>query len=364
MSPRRVLRLGFTLVELLVVLALIGILIALFLPVNRGSREAARRIQCTNNLKQIGLAVHNFHDTFNGLPPLAIGDARASFFVHLMPFAEGQNVYNLFNQGNADRNTDFTHPLDGASLDDPISTWAALSAPGERESTASLKWMQCPSRRAGVQMTSASGLYAGPTGDYAVVFYDGFVDRDDPRLTAPDISADNGWRLHQDPCSDDDVKRQHGAIRLATVECDAENPYRLWKPRDTFARVTDGISTTFFVGEKHIRNGELNRYSSSQDEQDGSYLFTSNVGNRNYNVARNLGFDLANGPNDKRFKLGQIPAKGPEADFGFGSWHSGVTQFLRGDGSVTPVNYNLDEQVRRKYAHAQDGTNTCDDDRY
>jgi prepilin-type N-terminal cleavage/methylation domain-containing protein/prepilin-type processing-associated H-X9-DG protein len=103
-------RKAFTLVELLVVIAIIGILIALLLPAVQAAREAARRSQCTNNLKQLALACHNYHDTYKVLPPRQTGTgafwggdtantntARLSGWVMLLPFFEQQALYDQIN---------------------------------------------------------------------------------------------------------------------------------------------------------------------------------------------------------------------------------------------------------------------------
>jgi prepilin-type N-terminal cleavage/methylation domain-containing protein/prepilin-type processing-associated H-X9-DG protein len=106
MSSRRR---GFTLIELLVVIAIIGVLIALLLPAVQAAREAARRSQCVNNLKQLGLAVHNYHSTNNAMPPLygnfgAAGDPSApngewplGWAVALLPYLEQQPLFNSAN---------------------------------------------------------------------------------------------------------------------------------------------------------------------------------------------------------------------------------------------------------------------------
>ncbi len=93
---------GFTLVELLVVIAIIGILIALLLPAVQAAREAARRSQCTNNLKQLALACHNYHDTYKALPalggrqwvPSRSGWVSYSGFIALLPYIEQQPMYD------------------------------------------------------------------------------------------------------------------------------------------------------------------------------------------------------------------------------------------------------------------------------
>src|SRR5438876_6065987 len=87
---------GFTLVELLVVIAIIGVLVALLLPAVQAAREAARRMRCQNNLKQIGIACHNFHDATGELPRAFSPTTGLSWHVDILPYIELGNLYNNF----------------------------------------------------------------------------------------------------------------------------------------------------------------------------------------------------------------------------------------------------------------------------
>jgi prepilin-type N-terminal cleavage/methylation domain-containing protein len=100
-------RRAFTLVELLAVIAIIGIRVALLLPAVQAAREASRRMSCTNNLKQLGVALHNYHDTFKSFVPRKQGttgtisnQGRLSGLVGLLPFIEQQPLYDAIKAGD------------------------------------------------------------------------------------------------------------------------------------------------------------------------------------------------------------------------------------------------------------------------
>jgi prepilin-type N-terminal cleavage/methylation domain-containing protein/prepilin-type processing-associated H-X9-DG protein len=173
----RTIRRGFTLIELLVVIAIIGVLIALLLPAVQAAREAARRMQCTNNLKQLGLAVHNYHDLHNVIPPGRIwkagppgptfptifsGTPNTTWFELMLPMIEQGNLANSFNFDLG------AEGYPGGGLAPAAGYFANSTVAGTKIST-----FQCPSdRELKFQITPqyAGGALSGPImtkGNYA-----------------------------------------------------------------------------------------------------------------------------------------------------------------------------------------------------
>jgi len=115
---------GFTLVELLVVIAIIGILIALLLPAIQSAREAARQLTCRNNLKQLGLALHGYHDANGKFPPSAVrhGGAHENWVIKILPFMEEQPLYDQF-----ELNLDISHPDNKTARSTPLSVMTCPS---------------------------------------------------------------------------------------------------------------------------------------------------------------------------------------------------------------------------------------------
>jgi prepilin-type N-terminal cleavage/methylation domain-containing protein/prepilin-type processing-associated H-X9-DG protein len=156
-------RRGFTLVELLVVIAIIGILIALLLPAVQAAREAARRSQCTNNLKQLSLALHEYHDSFKVFPPLAIGtdlpgggwgvanvppgyNSRGSALIRMLPYYEQAAMYTTIS----------------SVYTNSTGTWQAWG--GDALTSSYDPWCEkiaahfCPSDGRGTQKTGLGGI--------------------------------------------------------------------------------------------------------------------------------------------------------------------------------------------------------------
>ena len=286
-SPSRLGRRAFTLIELLVVIAIIAILIGLLLPAVQKIREAANRMKCSNNLKQIGLGIHNFHDTYGVLPPSRIADQYATWSVMILPFIEQDNLYGQWD-----------------------ITLKYYNQP-TFDVTAQVPIYLCPSRRRAPQIGQLNEDVAagkkGSLGDFAAA------------------SSDNT----NDPVTAYDMTTATGSI-ITGVRVNGQ-----WTSLTNFASVTDGLSNTLFIGEKHIQRGLFGQVKGDRTIWNGDSI---DVFARVAGPGKGLVGNLDTATNQR-----------------FGSYHPGICQFVIGDGSVRAIKVTLAESVVSLLVQRADG---------
>ena len=218
-SPSR--RTGFTLIELLVVIAIISILMGLLLPAVQQAREAASRIQCANNLKQIALALHLNHDQQKRLPASRLPGESPSWAWMILPNLEQQNLFKLWT----DYTTYPTTVPTGVSGEIPIFNCGSHGQPGRQ--------VQSFTNRAGCVLEGGLG---GSTGDYAACIGTTGADYVQTFPSAPSIPPNGAFEAFK-------------GLR--------------------FADFSDGLSNTLLVGEKHVPPGESSKYPFDCSIYDG-----------------------------------------------------------------------------------------------
>ena len=345
-------RTGFTLVELLVVIAIIGMLVALLLPAVQAAREAARRMQCANHMKQIGLAVHNFHDRAKALPPSNFFDsARVTVWGFLYPSIEQTALYEIINQSYND---------DWGPFVTFNGWWRDHTNEEQRRSFGSVPVYLCPSRRAGpAYVRDASVNHPGPQSDYAYVV----------STRAQGVAW---WNHGTDSRGTERLRQLLLVDSPFQVASSASGQWRdgSMSYRVKISNVKDGLSNQLFMGEKHIPPGRLGEcdYNFSPDNginrprtADCSYLLTGTWAAPS--SGRNISsWDDENGsfaplqhaisrPTDY---AGDDTAN-PIRTYGFGGPHPGVCVFVLGDGSVRPISVTTQFSILRALSLMNDG---------
>jgi hypothetical protein len=305
----------------------------------QAAREAARRMQCTNNMKQIGIGIHNFHSTRDALPPICIFADRPTIHMFLWSFMEQQALHEKAMEDGLYR---FAASHDDTNVKKSNNAWfIGLSSDELRKGFGSLTSYRCPSSN-GSQAIKLAGDKAGPLTDYAA-------------LVAKRSGTSSWWHKYNryDTVSgntdEQNFRNFTGPFRLAIVDIITEtgaDPYdttcrsiRNWELRDSITWWNDGTSNQFIFAEKHIPTWALTSTTNQADSWNGGYQFTYD-GNAASNIARVVSTDadlFARSPASSNTANETNEPQTREGRETLGSSHSGIVNFLLGDGSVRAI---------------------------
>lgn len=339
---------GFTLIELLVVIAIIAILIALLLPAVQQARESARRTQCKNNLKQLGLAFHNYHDTFNTFPlgvrvsiPPTPGQIHygPSFYAGILPYLEQANVYSRLNFSG-------THPgwtgAGGGSVG---------NANGAQINGVHIEAFVCPSSPLDkfIQDGNGGALQTCPS----YVGISGAVDEDKTSAATPATDTDgflNDRQVFGGNCCA--ANSQNGYFSASGI--------LVWNESIGLNKVTDGTSNTIMVGETSDWSVDAagNRFDIRGGAPHGWLMGTDGFG-----VTSTWGGPLARkfnltsvryAPGTKNYNLSGVHNNhGPNNPLI--SAHTGGVQVVFADGHVSFISNNINLATLKAACSRDDG---------
>jgi type II secretory pathway pseudopilin PulG len=299
-------------VELLVVIAIIGILVALLLPAIQAAREAARRSQCSNNLKQIGIAALMHHDTYGfypgggwewqwtGDPDRGSGPQQPGTWSYvILPYMEEGDIYELGSDGQA--NTITTQQRDGAAKREQIPV-TVYNCPSRRPAMAYPVNPSYPYRSNNSATSSVNRLLRG---DYAGNI--GF--NENPQAGTLDTNLSLRPNAYPDNSKDHDgLIFRHSSIEMRKVE--------------------DGTSKTYLIGEKYV---DRDHYDDGADYVDTESIY-SGGNDDNLRSCHHRWPPTPDAPNLVNWKS-------------FGSAHPGIWQMLMCDGSVQPFTFDIEPEV-------------------